>query len=144
MGSGQQRVADAGARQERWSDERGSVELSRPRAGVVITKVSGFATPELGRRIIRWVDGSVRDGERPAVFHDWDGATGYEPEVRREFASWYARVRKNVKEVHVLTRSKVVSMGISLVTLAVGEPVHAHSDRAAFEKALAAALGSPG
>lgn len=122
--------------------DRGSVHLSRPARGVVQTVVRGHATTEIAERIIAWVDGAIAAGERPAVFHDWDGATGYEPRVRPMLANWYRRVRKEVSSVHVFTRSKVVSMGVALVSIAMNNSIVAHGNRAAFEAELGRTLAA--
>jgi hypothetical protein len=120
--------------------DRGSVRLSRPARGVVHTVITGYANLEIADRIIDWVDRAIADGERPQVFHDWDAATGYEPRVRPRLATWYARIRKNVASVHVFTRSKVVSMGVALVSIAMNNSIVAYQERRPFEVELAAAI----
>lgn len=125
---------------EEYATERGLVRLSRPARGVVQTIVTGYASPDIAERIIEWVDRAIADGERPAVFHDWDGATGYDPRVRPRFATWYARIRNKVSSVHVFTRSKVVSMGVALVSIAMNNAIVAYQERRPFEVALAAAI----
>ncbi len=120
--------------------ERGMVRLARPVRGVVQTVVTGYATNAMADRIIAWVDRAIADGERPSVFHDWDGATGYDPSVRPKFAAWYARIRRDVDSVHVYTRSRVVSMGVTLVSLAMNNAIVAYRERGPFEVALAAAM----
>lgn len=125
---------------DEYVTERGVVRLSRPVRGVVHTVITGYANLEMADRIIDWVDRAIADGERPAVFHDWDGATGYDPRARPRFATWYARVRRDVSSVHVFTRSKVVSMGVSLVSIATNNSIVAHQDRRRFDLELATAI----
>lgn len=124
---------------EAFTTDRGSVQLSRLAPGVVLTVVTGYATADIAERIIDWVSGAIEAGERPVVFHDWDEATGYEPRVRPMFANWYMRVRRDVESVHVFSRSKVVSMGVALVSIATNNSIVSYRDRNAFELALAAA-----
>ena len=52
------------------------------------------------------------------------------------------RVRSDVSAVHVFTRSKVVSMGVTLVSLASGNSIVAHGERGAFEAEVARALAA--
>ena len=125
-----------------FETDRGSVHLSRPARGIVHTVVRGYATVDIGERIIAWVDAAIADGEHPDVFHDWEDATGYEPRVRPMFANWYMRIRHDVTSVHVFTRSKVVSMGVALVSIAMNNAVVAYGDRRLFEKALTHALAA--
>jgi hypothetical protein len=114
--------------------------LLRPEAGVVQTRVAGFINQDMGRFIMAWIDGSLADGERPAVFHDWAEATGYETVVRQEFTTWYTGIRDQVESVHVFTKSKIISMGVSVVALAIGATIYAHRDRESFESAVAVAV----
>ncbi len=122
--------------------DRGSVRLARPVPGVVHTVVEGYAGIEIAERIMSFVDDAIRAGEHPAVFHDWEGVTGYAPQARPMFASWYRRVRRNVESVHVYTRSKVVSMGVSLVSMAMNDAIVAHRSRTTFEQELASAVAA--
>lgn len=119
---------------------RARLRLERPVRGVVLTRVEGFASVDVGRRIIGFVDAAIADGEIPTVFHDWELAGGYEPALRPIFTDWYRTVKSKTAGVHVLTRSKLVSMGVSLVAMATGSDIAAYRDRASFEKALADAV----
>ncbi len=127
---------------ESFATDRGKVRLERPARGIVHTVVHGYATVEMAERIIALVDGALAANEHPAVFHDWEGATGYEPRVRPMFASWYMRVRRNVSSVHVFTTSKVVSMGVALVSIATNNSIVAHRDRKSFARELDGALAA--
>jgi len=120
-----------------WTDGRGTLTVASPGRGVVVTKVSGFATVELAKKLVASVDLQIARGALPTIFHDWEDVAGYAPSVRKQLADWYVRVRRDVRGVHVFTRSKLVAMGVSLVTLATGQEITAHSDRTAFEAALA-------
>jgi hypothetical protein len=119
---------------------RARLHLERPVRGVVVTRVDGFASVDVGRRIIGFVDSAIADGEIPTVFHDWELASGYEPALRPMFTDWYRLVKAKTGGVHVLTRSKLVSMGVSLVAMATGSDIAAYRERVAFEKALADAV----
>ena len=125
-----------------FATDRGSLHLSRPTRGIVHTVVRGHANVEIAERIIAWVDAAIADGEHPDVFHDWDQATGYEPRVRPMLANWYMRIRRDVASVHVFTRSKVVSMGVTLVSIAMNNAIVAHGDRRTFETELTHALAA--
>jgi hypothetical protein len=125
---------------EDWSTDRGVLHLERPTAGIVTTRVEGFAAVELGVRIMAWVNAALDDDETPTVFHDWELATGYEPALRPRFTAWYLRVRSRVAGVHVLTKSKLVAMGVSLVSLATGNDIVGYRERPPFTKALDATL----
>jgi hypothetical protein len=125
---------------EEWSEERGSLRVSYPAPGVVRTTGSGFATVDLAGRLVKWVDVAIAAGEKPNVFHDWWDVTGYEPPVRRMMATWYSRVFHDVRGVHVLSSSKIVTMGVGLVSIAMGNAIVSYKEREALEAAIAAAI----
>ena len=127
---------------EELSEERGSLRVSYPVRGVVRTRVTGFGTAEPAGRLVRWVDVAIAAGEKPLLFHDWYDVTGYEPPARRLLAAWYARVFDDVRAVHILSSNKIVSMGVGLVSIAMGHAIVAHSERRELELAVATAVRS--
>jgi len=86
------------------------------------------------------VDVAIAAGERPLVFHDWYDVTGYDPPVRRMLASWYTRVFHDVQGVYILSSNKIVSMGVSLVSIAMGNVIVSLKGRLDLDVALAAAI----
>jgi hypothetical protein len=125
---------------EERSTDRGFVRVARPVEGVVLTRVEGFASLELGATLIAWVDEAFGEGTPLTVFHDWELAEGYEPALRPRFTDWYLHVRSKTSGIHVLTRSKLVTMGVSLVSIATGNEIRAYRERKPFERALEAAV----
>jgi len=116
------------------------IEARRIAPGLVRTLLVGHATPDLLQTIIDAVETEIQKGQRPAVFHDWEGMTGYDSKARVSMTQWYAKVRKQVTGVHVLTKSRLVAMGVQVVALAVGEDIKIYTSRTEFEEAYQRAL----
>lgn len=113
--------------------------MQRIARGVVLTRMCGHATLDHLPPILELVEAEIDSGERPHVFHDWEKMTGYDSAVRVAMTDWYGKVESRVAKVHVLTASRLVAMGVSVVALAVGARVEIHASRASFERALLAA-----
>lgn len=116
------------------------MRVSYPARGVVRTSANGIATVLGASRLVRWVDVAIAAGERPLVFHDWYDVTGYDPPVRRMLAAWYTRVFHDVQGVYILSSNKIVSMGVSLVSIAMGNVIVSLEGRLDLDVALAAAI----
>jgi hypothetical protein len=117
----------------------GNIEVQRIAPGVVVTRMRGHATADHLPPIVSAVGSELDAGRRPDVFHDWELMTGYDSAVRVAITDWYRGVRDRVGKVHVLTSSRLVAMGVSVVSLAVGARVETYASRPSFERALAAA-----
>jgi hypothetical protein len=85
----------------------------------------------------------IRAGQSPfVVFHDMWAVKGYESGFRVEMTKWAEKHRGEVKEVHMLTQSKIVSMAISVVGLALPGLMKGYSQRHDFD-VLAKKAGLP-
>lgn len=120
------------------SENAGQIEVQRVAPGVLLTRMRGHATLDHLEPIRAAVAREVEAGQRPDVFHDWEDMTGYDSAVRVAMADWYREIHDRVGRVHVLTSSRLVAMGVSVVALAVGARIESHTTRAGFERALAA------
>jgi hypothetical protein len=70
------------------------------------------------------------------LFYDLWELESYESELRKQMTSWVMERRSLVAEMHVLLRSKLVSMGVSVANLALGGIITTHTQRAPFQKAF--------
>jgi hypothetical protein len=77
-------------------------------------------------------------GRPVPVFADALGVAGYDTEFRVRTTEWNHRCKdKTMSAVHVLTRSKLVAMGVSIAKLVVGF-VHASMQEEKFDADLRA------
>ncbi len=121
---------------QEWVHEKGVLRMVRPQRGLVCTRIVGFAPVEFLVPIMAAVDADVLLGLKPDVFHDWDEMSGYAPEARGTMTKWYLSIRDACSSVNVYTQSKLVAMGVSVVAIATGNRIMAHTSRDAFDQAL--------
>ena len=102
---------------------------------MLVVRFEGYAVAEVGKLITSELDAFFANQERPiGVFDDWWGATGYDTPVRTDLTKWMEAHVANVSGVHILVRSKIVSMGIAVGSMMVGKaPIHTYSDRARWQ-----------
>ncbi len=127
------------ARTERWSDGRGTLEITTVRPGVVLQRFRGHALGPMASVIGERLDRELSRAQQIIVFDDWEEATGYESEVRIRLTAWTRERLDRIPETHVLVRSKLLAMGIAVANVAVSGKLRAYTSRAAFEAALAQA-----
>jgi hypothetical protein len=133
-------LGDASAQRiEEHRDAKGSIRLWQCAPHVYATRVVGHLSVELARTIIVYVDPLFAKG-RVLGFHDWFKMTGYDSASRHELTAWSLR-NKTLAQINVGTRSRIVNMGVSVASLALGENViRQFSDEAALEAACREAL----
>lgn len=81
------------------------------------------------------MDEQFASGPIRLFFEFWDMPT-YDSQMRTEWTGWLLRHRSRLESLHVLARSKLVLMGVSVANLALGGIVKTHETTATFERAL--------
>jgi hypothetical protein len=120
---------------ERWTDERGKLEISSPRPGMVLQRFEGHACAPMADAIISRLDAEIVSHGTIVVFDDWAEATGYDSEVRLKLTEWTGKHETQVRETHVLLRSKLIAMGMAVANLALGGHLRTYTSRTAFDAA---------
>lgn len=115
--------------------------MSVPAATVVGVRVVGYLDTPLVPYTMQKTDELTARGVKPTVFNDWWEMTGYDSEARIRLTEW---TRSNLAlgktwPSHVLMRSKIVAMGVTVANMALGGALVVHSDRAVFDAELRAA-----
>ncbi|GAB4198691.1 MAG: hypothetical protein OHK0013_08190 [Sandaracinaceae bacterium] len=126
---------------ERWADPRGTLEITTVRPGVVLQRFRGHAMPPMADAIAERLERELARHGRIVVFDDWEEATGYESEVRIKLTAWTQRYLDRIPETHILVRSRLVAMGISVANLALANRLRSYTSRKEFEAALDRAKG---
>jgi hypothetical protein len=126
---------------ERWTTGRGRLEIEEPAPGVVLTRFAGHAELAHAEAIVRRFDEALARTPTLRVFDDWEAGEGYESEVRVRLTEFTRTRGARIASTHVLIRSKLFAMGLSVANLALGGRLHVTASRADFEAALRAALG---
>ena len=107
---------------ETHDDARGMIRLwQQPGMRLYSTRVVGHLSIELAETIIDYVD-PLFDGGRVLGFHDWFQMTGYDTASRNQLTKWSLR-RSALAQINIGTRAKLVSMGVTVAALALGDRV---------------------
>jgi hypothetical protein len=70
------------------------------------------------------------------VFADIEDMSNYDSRLRVELTAAFSPDRARIAALHVLLKSKLVAMGVSVANLALGGIVKTDNDRAKFKQAL--------
>ena len=132
------------ARLQEHRDGRGSIRLwQHPSLRLYSTRVAGHLSIGLAQRIIDYVDPLFEKG-KVIGFHDWFQMAGYDTASRSQLTAWSLR-RSALAQINIGTRAKLVSMGVTVAALALGEHVlRRFGSEDALEAAYREALRSGG
>jgi len=116
----------------RWDRGEMTIEVS---GDVIFHRISGYLEKSLVPRIKEPTERLIACGLRPRIFNDWWDMSGYDAEARNKLTEWTLRIRHNIASDHILVRSKIVSMGVSLANVALGGLLTVYTDRTEFAQA---------
>lgn len=125
-----------------WSTERGTTSIVELSTTVVLISSTGHLDAESGERIGEAVDEFLRSRPRH-LFFDMGQLQDYHPSVRKHLTQLFLAHRARVLSLHVLARSKLVRMGVSVARLALDMLV-GHAEPETFNRALKAAVREGG
>ena len=123
---------------------RGSFGLRVMTPELIVATFRGYCDTSLGQAAIHELTPRVTARPQVLMFTDCELMTGYASEVRIRFTQWAKTYQAHIGPGHILVRSKLVAMAISVVSLATGRPNNnVHTSRGDFERALATAVAQP-
>jgi hypothetical protein len=123
----------------RWC--RGDLRV-RTAENVVFMQLNGYLDKEYVTNITQPVDKLIVAGVKPLIFNDWWEMTGYDTDARLKLTDWIFWMRGKIQGSHILVRSKIVSMGVSIANLALGGMLTVYTDRQEFALAYRRAVRS--
>lgn len=128
-----------------WKNGEHSFVCTRLAPTVFVTRGVGVMTGDVMDRFIAMLDREIAGGTRAMVFfHDWEHIVSYEPAMRQKLTEWRRRApRSATKAIHVLVRSKLVSMGVSASSVLlrlIGLEIQSYSSRDDFDRAIRTAV----
>jgi hypothetical protein len=124
---------------ELWRAGRGSLALRWTEGGAIYVRGETHGDRRLTSPAVRRKDAVLAKARRVRVFYDFWEMPTYDSEMRTEWTRWLATHRASLDSLHVLARSKLVLMGVSVANLALGGIVRTHSTREPFDAQLRAA-----
>lgn len=123
---------------------KGEVRIRFPARGIMHSCVRGHMDVATAEFIRDTGNEFVLHCRRMEVFHQWDSLETYDSAARKVLTDWGLDIRGNVIKVHILFRSKLVAMGVSVATVVLGNMIEAHRDPQKFALALQAAVAAAG
>lgn len=126
--------AECGDNELGWDSERGKLRIRRPAKDVVLFVETGFLEKGFAPLITDHLDAALGDGARPEIFVDAYDLDGYDPEVRVGSTNWLKQHHELVRKQHMLVRSRLTKMGLSVASMTLGGVLVGHSDRATFQR----------
>ncbi len=117
--------------------------LERPASHVELLVGRGHASAGFAELIIAEREQILRDVGRIALFDDLTQVVGYDSRVRLELTGWSKANRSRIVNFHILTASRLLSMGIGVASLALGGAIHGHMQLGPFRQALDAECRTP-
>lgn len=126
-----------------WRTARGRVGIWTPGPTLMVMSLVGhgegrFAAPSVAALA------RLSKHDRLSLFVDAEAMDSYDSPIRTELTAAVFPDRARYDAVHVLVRSKMVAMGVTVANLALGGIVHSHTERATFKAALDARLFESG
>jgi hypothetical protein len=100
----------------------------------------GFLSSESADHILQHSDRALREADKVHLFVDGYELDSYDPEIRNAGSAWLKKNATRVVAQHMLVRSRLTKMGLSVVSLALGGLIKGHHERLTFEADLAAAI----
>lgn len=126
----------------RFSSARGSIELWRPVPRVIVIRPAGHVDWEIMAPIFVAVDDCIREARSQKIieFYDtWDTGS-YDSKVRVASSHWLHANKQHIEHVHVLVRSHLVAMAITIMSKMHQGLFVSYSNRAEFDATVGATL----
>jgi hypothetical protein len=103
-----------------------------------------YADTDLANKLVVAMEELVRGAEGFHFFSDVADLTGYDSGYRIAMTQWLLRHKAQVLSIHLIVGSKLIAMGLSVVSMALGGTVKVRSYTAAqaFEAAMLAEGGA--
>jgi hypothetical protein len=121
---------------------RGTLSIWLPRPGLLVTQATGHLSLAQIHAIIAAGDQTRGEGTLLG-FHNFFDVQTYDSAARTAMTSWGYRIRGSVERVHFAIGSRLVRMGISVASMALGGMLVTYDAVAPFEAELADALTRP-
>lgn len=125
------------------TSKRGEVTVALTPPALLLLTFSGHLDGPLVNDVERELNRHVTSRRNVNLFLHAGGLVGYDTEARLVLTNWLSRNRPLLRSVQVLVHSKIVAMGATVASLALGGLVTVHSDPRAFQRAIETANGKP-
>lgn len=122
--------------EQAWKTDRGSLRIRRPLPEVIVFIEEGHLDNAFASLIKEASNNALKCPKPLHLFVDAYDLVSYTPDVRKGPTDWLMANRSRVALQHMLVRSKITKMGLSVASLALGGLLKGHASRASFRLAL--------
>jgi hypothetical protein len=119
---------------------RGEVEIRFPAHGMLHTWVAGHMDTSVADFIRTAGNEVISRHGRLLAFHEWADAETYDSAARKLLTDWGTEITADVVKVHILFRSKLAAMGVSVASVVLGGMIAPYQDAQKFQRALQEAV----
>ena len=121
---------------------RCKIRLVFPRGDVLHFVVDGHIDVEAMQFMISSTEQALERTGRIWIFNDWWEVNGYDSRSRQMLTEKVRSLGDHIAASHILVKSGIVAMGVTVANFFLNQSQTAHSDRGSFEKALEQVLSS--
>jgi hypothetical protein len=107
---------------------------------VVLFVEKRFLSSEFAQLVLEHSDQALGEADQVQRFVDAYDLDRYDPEIRNGGSAWLKKHASRVIAKHMLVRSRLTKMGLSVVSLALGGLIKGHYERRSFDGDLAGAI----
>jgi len=111
-----------------------------PGASILVASVAGFGEAEFAAAIMTPFRRLTKASSRVHLFFDVESMTNYDSALRTGLTGGFLKDRARIASLHVLVRARIVAMGVSVASLALGGLVTSLTDRELFKAKLDSCL----
>ena len=122
--------------EQAWKTDRGSLRIRRPLPDVLVFIEEGHLDNAFATLIADASKDALKCPTPLHLFVDAYDLVSYTPDVRKGPTDWLMANQSRVAVQHMLVRSKITKMGLSVASLALGGLLKGHASRASFRLAL--------
>jgi hypothetical protein len=122
----------------------GQLAVWTPGQGFLVARLAGYGEAEFAGPILDALEKILLTKRVVRLFFDAEQLHGYDSQLRTTLTEQFRNERSKIEVFRVLSRSRLVGLGISVANLALSGLVTVHSKRAEFFGELDAALGAAG
>lgn len=123
-----------------WKTSRGVARVARPVEGVILVTVTGHSSMDFYPLYTGEAEKLLSRGRSLDWFADYAEMTSYDSDIRLALSEFTNKYKAQLTTVGVLVKSRIVSMGVTVASLATGGKVSSFSDRAKFQASVDAAI----
>ncbi len=111
------------------------IVVAKAAMGVQVATIWGHLKPTMSHAIVTHAIEMLATYPYLLAFHNWASMTGYDTPCREQLTRWAMR-HKHDSKLHLALRSPIVSMGVAVANLALGNVLVVHRNVESLQAAL--------